>query len=544
MKTSQKFLCLSLVCSAVLAACGGGSDTTTTGTPPAASNPVVPVVPVVVAADPVTGRVTNAQTGVGLAGITVSVGSVTATTGADGAYSLAGLALGSPVVLSFTGTGFSAQSRSLNALTAETAAQVVNVPLLPVAFTETFDPTVARTSIVPGSTAQVQLPANALRTASGAMPVGLVTARLTPLAPGANADVMPGNYLAATATGTAPIESFGALDITYTDSTGAALNLASGQTAELRIPLSARTTTPPATVPLFYFDAATGLWKQEQTATLMGTAPNQYYQGSVPHFSYWNADQIYQTVTITGCVQDSAGTRLSNVNIFTDGTNYTGRARTTSNSTGSFTVAAKSNSTLVLGGERRGFLSNQRAITTQAANQTLTDCLVLATPVTLPGTPTTAQSLSVRLSWGTSPLDLDSHTKGPNANNETFYASKGSLTAAPFVSLDVDDINGFGPEFTTFPKLARNRVYSYFVNNYSETYSPGQTTSPAQIQLTAGGIQRIFTPPTGETSSTPYWHVFNVTTDANCVATIVPVQRFLSAEPPNLNTDNNAQFCN
>ena len=544
MKSSKKLLCLSLVCGAVLTACGGGSDSTSSSGNPVAVAPVV--VPIVVAADPVTGRVTNAQTGAGLAGVTVSVGSVTATTTADGSYRLAGLALGSPVVLAFASTGFAAQSRSLPALTAETAAQVVNVPLLPVAFTETFDPTVARTSIVPGSTAQVQLPANALRTASGAMPVGPVTVRLTPLAPAANADVMPGNYqaLIATGAGTAPIESFGALDITYTDSNGAALNLASGLTAALRIPLSSRTSTPPATVPLFYFDTATGLWKQEQAATLMGTAPNQYYQGSVPHFSYWNADQVYQTVTITGCVQDGAGARLSNVNVSTEGTSYTGRARATTNNAGNFTVQAKSNSSLVLGGEQRGFLSNLRSITTLAANQTLTECLVLSTPVTVPGTPTTAKSLSVRLSWGTFPLDLDSHTKGPNASNETYYSSQGSLITAPFVSLDVDDTDSFGPEFTTFTKLAKNRVYSYFVTNFSETYDPGQTGSPAQIQLTAGGVQSIYTPPAGETTSTRYWHVFNVTTDANCVATIVPVQKFLTAEPPNLNNDNAAQFCN
>jgi hypothetical protein len=494
--------------------------------------------------DPVTGRVTNALTGAGIAGVTVAAGTVTATTSADGAYSLTGLPLGVPTVLAFTSAGFAAQSRSLAELTADNAAQVVNVPLLPVTFTETFDPTASRVSAVPGSTAQVQLPANALRTATGAMPVGNVTVRLTPVAAGSNADTMPGNYLAATTTGTAPIESFGALDITYTDSAGSPLNLASGVTAELRIPLSARTGTPPATVPLFYFDAVTGLWKQEQTATLMGTAPNQYYQGSVPHFSYWNADQIYQTVTITGCVQDSAGTRLPNVNVFTDGTSYTGRASTRSSATGSFTVQAKSNSSLVLGGERRGFLSNQRSVTTLAANQTLTDCLVLATSVTGPGSPTGAQSLSVRLSWGVSPSDLDSHTKGPNANTEIFYGNKGSLSAAPFVSLDVDDVTGFGPEFTTFSKLARNRVYSYFVNNFSRSYNPGQTGSPAQIQLTAGGVQSIFTPPAGESTATPYWHVFNVTTDANCVATIVPVQQFLFAEPPNLNVDNNAQFCN
>ena len=63
------------------------------------------------------------------------------------------------------------------------------------------------------------------------------------------------------------------------------------------------------------------------------------------------------------------------------------------------------------------------------------------------------------------------------------------------------------------------------------------------MQLTAGGVQSIFTPPASETTTTPYWHVFNVTTDANCVATLVAVQKFLSAEPPNLNTDNHSQFC-
>ena len=141
-------------------------------------------------------------------------------------------------------------------------------------------------------------------------------------------------------------------------------------------------------------------------------------------------------------------------------------------------------------------------------------------------------------------MDLDSHIKGPNASNETYYGCQGSLRAAPFVSLDVDDTDGFGPEFTTFSKLAKNRVYSYFINNFSGTYNPGQTGSPAQIQLTAGGVQSIFTPPAGETSCTPYWHVFSVMTDANCVATIVPVQRFVTAEPANLNTDNNEQFCN
>ena len=542
-----------LTASALLVACGGGDGGgPIDANPPAApagpaapSVPSIPAVPAVpVAVGRVAGQVTHAITGAGLPNITVRAGAQTATTAADGSYVLPAVVAGNPIAFAFTGSGFAAQSRLVEPVAGADISQVVNVPMLPVAVVDTFDPAVARTTVVPNSTAQVQLPANALRTASGAMPVGAVTARLTPVSPNSNPALMPGNYLASTAGGNAPIESFGALHVTYTDATGAPLNLAAGTTAVLRIPVSAKPDGPaPATVPLFYFDAATGLWKQEQSATLAGVAPNQYYQGSVPHFSYWNADLIYQTVAITGCVQNAAGERLNNVNIGTEGVSYTGRAFARSNSAGNFTIAAKSSSRLILGAERSGFVSNQRLVVSTAGDVTIPECLVLGQPL-VTGQPAAGSSLSVRLSWGGAPRDLDSHTKGPNASNEIYFGGRGSLTLNPFVALDVDNTSGFGPEFITFAKLAKNRQYSYFVNNYSGSYSPGQTGSPAQVQLVNNGIQTIYTPPAGETNSTPYWHVFNVTTDANCVPTIVPVQRFMATSPPNLNTDNNAQFCN
>ena len=31
----------------------------------------------------------------------------------------------------------------------------------------------------------------------------------------------------------------------------------------------------------------------------MGTAPNQYYEGVVSHFSVWNADQVYDSVAVS-----------------------------------------------------------------------------------------------------------------------------------------------------------------------------------------------------------------------------------------------------
>jgi hypothetical protein len=142
------------------------------------------------------------------------------------------------------------------------------------------------------------------------------------------------------------------------------------------------------------------------------------------------------------------------------------------------------------------------------------------------------------------PSDLDSHTLGPNASDHIYYVSLGSLTQSPYIALDVDDVSGTGPEVTTFARLAQNRTYRFYVHNYSNTFTPGQTGSPARVEITGNGFQTVFTPPAGETNQTRYWHVFDLTTDAACVPTIAPVQQFTIAEPLNANVGNTATFCN
>jgi hypothetical protein len=58
--------------------------------------------------------------------------------------------------------------------------------------------------------------------------------------------------------------------------------------------------TAPATIPLWYYDDATGLWKEEGTATKQGDK----YVGSVSHFSDWNCDVPQGTATVKGLVVD------------------------------------------------------------------------------------------------------------------------------------------------------------------------------------------------------------------------------------------------
>lgn len=511
----------------------GGNDpgTNPPGTNPPGTNPPSTNPPAQANAK-VSGRVTNAADGAGVGQVTVSAGGVSATTAADGTYTLEGVTNASSVLLSYSKTGFAPQSRATAALEASGATTVVNVPMLPVAFTDTFDPTAPRDLAVPGSTAMVKLPANALRRADGGAPTGMVTGRLTPIAPAMNVNFMPGNYLAASGGGTAAMESFGALDASFVDADGAPLNLASGVNATVRIAPSSRTDTLPTSVPLFFYNTATGLWVEEGAATLQGTAPNQYYEGTVTHFTTWNADQVYNTVQIKGCVQDAEGQRIAGALVSSEGKSYSGSGSALTNGNGEFSVPAKRGGAAFVLASRGAELSNAVSANPSDQDTMIDGCLTL-----------TRAAVSIKLTWGEKPYDIDAHTLGANVGEHIYFAGKGSLAVAPFVNLDVDDISSFGPEYTTFAKLARNRTYRFYVVNYSDTYNPGQTGSPVRVELSNRGAQAVFSPPAGETTDTRYWHVFDLRTDDNCNGTVVPVQQFRADAPPQVNTDANAQYC-
>jgi len=521
-----------------VAACGGGSGSSGFAFLPPGQNggdpgdPGGPGTPVRKDAK-VTGRVTNALDGAGIAQVKVTADGISAMTGDDGSYALEGITNGTSVLLSYEKSGFAPQSRTTAALAAAEASTVINIPMLPVAFSDTFNPALARDIAVPGSTAMVRLPANALRRADGSAPTGQATGRLTPIAPATNVNLMPGNYLAATSGEPAAMESFGALDASFTDADGTPLNLAAGTSATVRIAPSSRAGTLPPSVPLFFYNTATGLWVQEGSATLQGTAPNQYYEGTVTHFTTWNADQIYNTVRINGCVQDATGARVAGALVASEGKSYTGQATALTNANGEFSVAVKRTSSAFVVATTASEISNAPTVNVADEDVPLGSCLEL-----------TRSALSIKLTWGERPRDLDSHTLGANADEHVYYSDKGSLAAAPFIALDVDDVDSFGPEVTTFAKLAKNRTYRFYIRNFSGTFDPGQTGSPARVEVSNRGAQTVFSPPAGESSSTDYWHVFDVRTDEACNASIVPVQQFLADPPVSLDTSGNAQYCN
>lgn len=355
----------------LLTACGGGGS----DQPAPAAAPPPP------ATGTVSGKVFSAASGgAAIAGATVRAGAATVATAADGSYSLT-VGVGERVVVEVGAAGFANTFQVARVAVGQTAA--LQVRLLPTGVTRSIDVAAGDTVTVPNSNAQVSIPAGGLVPITGATAAATVNVAVTPINPASDVNLMPGDYTAVLAGGGSPvaIESFGALLVDIRDDSGTQYNLAAGQTSTLRIPLGTLSTLPPPTIPLFYFDEGTGRWMEEGTATLAGTAPNQYYEGTVTHFSYWNADKEMDTVFVTGCVRDATDQPVANVVVQTNGVNYSGAASALTAADGSFRVAMRRESVAMLSVpfDRNGTpLATKVEVGPLTTDFTLPACLVTA----------------------------------------------------------------------------------------------------------------------------------------------------------------------
>jgi hypothetical protein len=223
------------------------------------------------------GKVVASATSAPLANAKVSAGALSTRTDTNGNFTLTDVPESTRAVI---------RVEADNYVDALVIAQVVagkslsaSARLMPVAAALNFTANAAVTLKSPNSVAQVTLPANSMvNAATGVAVTGPATARITAINPALDPDTMPGDY---TVSDTVSLESFGAIKVTLQDASGAKLNLKAGSSAVIRIPLASRSASPPASIPLFYFNEDTGRWVEEGSATLSGTAPDQYYEGTV-----------------------------------------------------------------------------------------------------------------------------------------------------------------------------------------------------------------------------------------------------------------------
>jgi hypothetical protein len=108
------------------------------------------------------------------------------------------------------------------------------------------------------------------------------------------------------------LQSFGMMAVELNGEGGEKLQIATGKKATLHFPITeSLRAQAPATIPLWSLDEATGLWKEEGTATRQG---NEYI-GSVSHFSFWNCDAPFAITTFTLTVKTQQGQPLADADV-------------------------------------------------------------------------------------------------------------------------------------------------------------------------------------------------------------------------------------
>lgn len=378
--------------------------------------------------------------------------------------------------------------------------------------------------IVDGDTL-VSLPAASSVDATGTQIAGDLIVEVTKIDTGQSNELVPGDFLAQDpATGDiSQLESFGAISVTVTDTTGNTVQLAADKTMTIRIPLAERAGTDlPPSLPLYYMDEDTGYWVEDGTADL-ATLPSgeQVYEATVNQIDSWMVARPLQTVEATGCAVDTDGLPIEDVRIQAVGADYIGLSRSTTNDRGVYTLSVPPNSSQFVSAFR-GSQSRTLTVDSGSGNFTFSNagnpdsCLVVRRDEL------GANSASMTLTWGENPRDLDTYFYGrptvettANVPFQIAYFRKEVTVNGQTIFLDVDDVTSFGPEIVTVPSFPYEGVYTYGVDLFA-----GEGTiasSGARVQINLGGSTSVYSVPEGE--PTRCWAVMRFIVDAEGNAT-------------------------
>ncbi|MEN9569179.1 MAG: hypothetical protein RL172_410 [Bacteroidota bacterium] len=160
-----------------------------------------------------------------------------------------------------------------------------------------------------GNGLMISLPANGVVNASTNSAytgtVSIAAQWLNPQATDIN-QIMPGDLRGLNTAGQLKLlQTYGMAAVELTGAAGEKLQVANGKKATIHFPLpAALQASAPASIPLWYFDEVSGLWKEEGSASKNGST----YVAEVSHFSYWNCDMpLQESVQFTATIVNSAG---------------------------------------------------------------------------------------------------------------------------------------------------------------------------------------------------------------------------------------------
>ncbi|MFT3683098.1 MAG: hypothetical protein QM791_22755 [Ferruginibacter sp.] len=262
----------------------------------------------------ITGFVTNENDAV-VEGATVKAGTITATTDKYGYFEIkSAQVVKNAAVVTVTKPGYFNGIKTYVAT--ENKGAFFRIKLLPKTNGGTVDAASGGTVTLSNGLA-VTLPANgvvnAVTNAAYTGQVNIAAQWLNPVA----ADLgktMPGDLRGLDNSGALKLlTTYGMSAVELTGAGGELLQVAPGKKATLNFPLPATVAgAAPATIPLWYFDEAKGLWKEEGSAVKSGSN----YTGEVSHFSYWNCDvPLKDFVTFDLTLKDATGKSIAGASV-------------------------------------------------------------------------------------------------------------------------------------------------------------------------------------------------------------------------------------
>lgn len=470
----------------------------------------------------------DASTGTGIEDESAYVQLDEVVTDAEGRAHVEGVGYQERLVVRSSADGYATRSDVVRT-SVENAEASTSIGMIAVDATFDFDATTAQSLTVENSALAVDLPANAFVDSNGDAVTGTVTASLTNIDASSDPDIMPGDFEAYDP-GTDQvqlIESFGAMSAEFVDAAGNEVNLADNTSATVRIPLAERSSNPPTTIPLIHFNEVTGIWEVEGEASLLtdATSGKRYYEGTVGHFSTWNADVLFDSVTVHGCVlREDGETPRAGIRVRAEGVDYIGRSSAYTNSEGDYSIKVRPNSEVLISVDDASGLSTTFSLDVGSSDYTLPECSVAV-----------AGSMRVTLTWGANPDDLDSHLTGPAVPNgqtagerfRVYYANKQETINDVTIDLDVDDTTSYGPEVITVPAFPHPGVYRYAVHQYSG--SSTVYSSPTRVELQLNGETYVFAPSVdGNTDGiNDMWVVFDLTVAENGDVSLTRVDEYM-----------------
>jgi len=253
-----------------------------------------------------------------LGGVKVTTGSLSATTNNDGTFTFAQAGtVDNRAVIKFEKSGYFTLTRS-----GDKADEMYMEPMLyrqgndSITLQTTFNASAAKTLKIKGVI--IDLPAGCMAKTDGSAYSGTVRADVLYLAPGNRntASLMPGGDLA-TDKSDEMVLPIGMVDVIFTDNAGNLLKIK--EKTDVKITFPAPSGVTDASLPLWTFDEARGVWKEEGSATLQGNT----YTGTVSHFTRWtfgiNCKEIAYMIHASACKNPARGALVTGY--ITDGYN-------------------------------------------------------------------------------------------------------------------------------------------------------------------------------------------------------------------------------